>query len=476
MRLQLTAAKYRSAAALYLFLVYAFGVFSKSAWSDDFSALLDPGAVATHAIRDSRIIYGWLIDLLFGQFNTIQSLAFIKLFGLLGLILLNDLLINNLLKIKMSASMVIASTLAFTLPSFQFAAHWAITFMLSWTAYLAVVGYICFSKKSLVNRSLGLLLFTTSMLLYPLMTFFIFPYIFILWFIRKPDYKSLLFKSCLAILLTLCASVISYGFSFFYLKINDLSFNTRVTIVNMDELPRKIAFFFSRPFALAYRPFLIGSPSLFGFLLTVIFFISLLLLLLWLRSRSIRTAFLEFTLLNVFLVLAIIPLLIVSQNQIDMRFVASNTWLYVFVTAYLFVDFIKGKNVKFLELHKPLKYIVPGILLSIGALTINYHFLTLFYNPFHVKQEFFHDQLSSCSTVQIQHRVYIIERTTKWPHLANIGAYSQITDLESSWVPIGAVAQYLKETNMPRTNLPILGSPGQDSGGCEISLDMYPSH
>lgn len=244
MRLQLTAAKYRIAAALYLFLVYAFGVFSKSAWSDDFSALLDPGAVATHAIRDSRIIYGWLIDLLFGQFNTIQSLAFIKLFGLLGLILLNDLLINNLLKIKMSASMVIASTLAFTLPSFQFAAHWAITFMLSWTAYLAVVGYISFGKKSLVNKSLGLLLFTTSMLLYPLMTFFIFPYIFILWFIQKTGYKSLLFKSCLAILLTLCASVISYGFSFFYLKINDLSFNTRVTIVNMDELPRKIAFFF----------------------------------------------------------------------------------------------------------------------------------------------------------------------------------------------------------------------------------------
>ena len=102
MRFQLTTAKYRFAAALYLFLVYAFGVFSKSAWSDDFSALFDPDAVALHAIRDSRIVYGWLVDLLFGQFTTIQSLAFIKLLGLLGLILLNDLLINNLLKIKMS--------------------------------------------------------------------------------------------------------------------------------------------------------------------------------------------------------------------------------------------------------------------------------------------------------------------------------------------------------------------------------------
>ncbi len=95
MRFQLTMAKYRFAAALYLFLVYAFGVFSKSAWSDDFSALFDPDAVALHAIRDSRIVYGWLVDLLFGQFTTIQSLAFIKLLGLLGLILLNDLLINK---------------------------------------------------------------------------------------------------------------------------------------------------------------------------------------------------------------------------------------------------------------------------------------------------------------------------------------------------------------------------------------------
>lgn len=475
MRFQLTTAKYRFAAAFYLFLVYAFGVFSKSAWSDDFSALFDPDAVALHAIRDSRIVYGWLVDFLFGSFTTIQSLAFIKLLGLLGLILLNDLLINNLLKIKMSAGVVIASTLAFTLPSFQFTAHWAITFMLSWTAYLAVVGYINFSKKTFANRVLGLLLFTTSMLLYPLMTFFIFPYIYVLWFVRKSGHKTLLIKTGMAIMLTVCASFTSYAFSFLYLRINNLDFNSRVAFVSIDELPQKIAFFFSRPFALAYRPFLIDSPSLFGLLLTVMFFISLLLLLFWTRSRSIRRAALEFILFNFFVALAIIPLLVVSQNQIDMRFVASNTWLYVFVTVYLLAGFLKDVRVKYHWLPRFTPYLVLGALLSVGALTTNYYFWDLFYNPYNVKREFLHQQLSNCSKAQIQHRVYIFERTIEWPHLQNIGAYSQITDLESSWVPVGAVAQYLKETNMPRVNSPALVSHRQDSSGCEIKLDEYPS-
>ena len=95
---RITTLQLRVFSAVYLIAVYAFGIFSKTAWSDDYPALVDPSDVALHAIRDARLVYGGLIDLLFHQFDSIALLSFVRLFGFLGLLLLNDLVLAKFLK------------------------------------------------------------------------------------------------------------------------------------------------------------------------------------------------------------------------------------------------------------------------------------------------------------------------------------------------------------------------------------------
>lgn len=474
MTLKLTANRYRVAAATYLFIVYAFGVFSKSAWSDDFSSLLDPDSVAQHAARDGRVVYGLLIGLLFSYFNTVGSLFVVRLIGLIGLILLNDSLIKKLSKIDLPAKYIIASTFAFTLPSFQFTSHWAVTFVLGWAAFFAVTGYNLITSNFLSKKLLGLLFFVTSALLYPLLTFFLFSFIYFLWFIRRQSYKVLFIQTLTGMSITIAASILSYAVSYFYLRVNHLSFNPRVSTVNIDQIPDKLLFFFSRPFVMAYRPFLIDSPSLISVALVAVSSLSILTFLVWTKNRSILKTLYDLVSFNFFLVLSIAPLLVVSESQIDMRFVASNTWLFTSITSLLLFEFIENLKTRFSLMRRYLLLLVPISLLSIGAVTINMNFFSLFQEPFKQKELFFSQQILKCSNAQLQSGFYVIPRGTPWPKKSYIGVYSQTTDLESTWVPIGALTNYLKDNNLPIGAKPIYGTAEGDSTKCEIKLDDYP--
>ena len=471
--MKLSIGKYRLAAALYLFLVYALGVFAKSAWSDDYSAILDPGSVGLHAIKDGRLLHGWSIDFFFSNFDSVQSLIFIRIFGLAGLILLNDLLIKKFLSVQASSAVVVASTVAFTLPSFQFSAHWAGAFGFSWTAFLAILGFMLFNENTGLKKSLGYLVFLLSLFAYPLMSFFIFPFIYTVWLIRGAPIKALFKDTLVAIFLFVSGAVISFVITAMYLNVKGLAFNDRVALVAISDIPSKIVFFFTRPFALTYRPFLIDSPTLSNLLLTLIVFSSFLIFLFWQKWKSFRAVFVHTLTLNLFFIASLLPLLVTSDNQIEMRLVSANTWLFCFVLVYLFlrlqttigikVDFFKSKS----------QVITISFLLLLGFLTINQNFWQLYHEPFQEKQRFFQAQISSCNDAQIESGIVITSRTIPWPHKNLIGAYSQITDLESEWVPVSAVIQYLKDSNIKIVATPILVRANTNPGACVISLDKY---
>jgi len=470
---KLSTDKYRLIAALYLFLVYALGVLSKSAWSDDYSAILDPGAVGLHAIKDGRLVHGWSIDFFFSSFNTVQSLIFIRMFGLAGLILLNDLLLRKFLKVQSSIAVVVASTVAFTLPSFQFSAHWAGAFGFSWTAYLAILGFTLFNENLGLKKFFGYLVFVLSLFAYPLMSFFIFPFIYTVWLIRGVSIKALFRDLAVAIFLFVSGAAISFALTALYLNIKGLTFNDRVALVTVSDIPSKIVFFFTRPFALTYRPFLIDSPTLSSLLLALVVFSSFLVFLFWQKWKSLAAVSAHMLTLNLFFIASLLPLLVTSDNQIDMRLVSTNTWLYCFVVVFLFlrlqttiglkVDFFKFKS----------QVITISFLLIVGFLTINQNFWNLYHEPFQDKQRFFQEQFSACTDTQIQSGVVIIRRTLPWPHKDLIGAYSQSTDLESDWVPVSAAIQYLKDSNIKLINTPILVGTNPNPDACVISLDKY---
>ena len=158
----------------YLTVIYIFGVFNYGAWSDDFTSLSDPYGHFVHATRDGRPLYGFAIKFFFETFTTVDSLKFVRLFGLVGLILLSDAVLKYLLSKDSSMKVAVAASVAFSLPSFQFSAHWAVAFGMSWTGFLAVIGLFLWERDSVKFKILGLLLFSLSFLIYPLMSFFIF--------------------------------------------------------------------------------------------------------------------------------------------------------------------------------------------------------------------------------------------------------------------------------------------------------------
>lgn len=470
---KLSIGKYRLLAALYLFLVYAFGVFSKSAWSDDYSAILDPSAVGLHAIKDGRLIHGWSIDFLFSHFNSIQSLVFIRLIGLLGLVLLNDLLLRKFLGVRSSIAVVVASTVAFTLPSFQFSAHWAGAFGFSWTAYFAVLGFTLFNENSGLKRILGFLVFLLSLFAYPLMSFFIFPYIYALWLIQGASLKILFRDFMVAIFLFVTGAVISFTLTALYLNVRGLTFNARVALVAIGDIPSKIVFFFTRPVALTYRPFLIDSPTPRNLLLTLIIFSAFLIFLFWQKWKVPSIVLTHLFIINLFFIAGLLPLLVTSDNQIEMRLVSANTWLYCFVIVFMFIKLQTTIGNKFDFFKTKSQVITIILLLLVGFSTINQYFWRLYHEPFQHKQSFFQAQLSSCSATQIESGVVIMQRTLPWPHKDLIGAYSQFTDLESEWVPVSAVIQYMKDSNIKTRTAPILVATNPSPHACVISLDEY---
>lgn len=465
---------YRGISALYLLSVYAYGIFTKSAWSDDYSGLLDPESTGLHAIKDGRIIYGKFLAILFSNFDTISLLMIIRFTGFIGLLLLNDFILKTFLKIRPSIGTIAAIAIAFTLPSFQFSSHWASAWMLSWAGYLAVLGFHLQSYHSKLSKILGLILGVCSLLLYPLNSFFIFTYIYSLWLIQNCDFKTL-FKNTVrgGIFLILCIGV-SYFIASLYVNLSALEFNQRVSIVQPAAIPEKVIFFITRPFALTYRPFFIDSPSALGLLSTSVIFIGILIILLWLNCRGIRKTFIHFIIFNIFVLASILPLLLVLDNQIDLRFVASNTWLYMFVVVILLSNLkklLKEHTHQFLS--KSVSFIF-FILLILGIVSVNINFVTLYKTPFIEKQKFITEQISGCSQFELNRQIVILKRSQPWEMRNIIGAYSQHTDLESEWVPVGAFYYIMIDAGYRPNKLPILSRGMTGKGSCYISLDDYP--
>lgn len=474
MRLGTTSYSYRIYSAIFLFIVYAFGIFTKSAWSDDYSSLIDPNGVALHATRDGRPLLGWLIHLFYEEFNSISALIFIRIFGFLGLLLLQDLILKNLLKFEVSLRVAVAVMIAFTLPSFQFSAHWAGAFVLLWSAYLAVLGFELQKSTKPFKKIAGIFALVSSFLIYPLYGFFLFAYIYCLWLVQNQSTKSLTRELIKALCLLFGSASVSYLIAYLYLRAFDLSFNPRVGLISLSSLPEKIFFFFSRPFALTYRPFFTDSPSIAGVLATAVLFIALLLILFWFRYRNLRLVVQNFSLFNLFIVFTLMPLLAVSDNQIDLRFVTSNTWLYMFVVVFLALPKNTQGDKSFRQLSGGGNVLVIASLLIIGLVSVNMNYITFYRDPFLEKQAFLAGQLATCSSQDIFKQVTIIKRSTPWGKKNVIGAYSQQSDLESEWVPVGAVYYYLKDIGLETQALPILAEEKPNGPGCFVVLDNYP--
>lgn len=435
----LSCLRVRILASVYLILVYMFGVIKSGAWSDDFPSLINPHGHFLHAAGDGRPLYGWAIEFLFSTFNSVEMLKFIRFLGLSGLLLLNDAVLRLLFNKNISNRAVVASLIAFTLPSFQFSAHWAVAFGMSWTGFFALQGLIYWNKINLISRGLGLLMVSSSLLIYPLMTFFIFAVGFVDLYLTTLTLSIIFQRLKTLLVMLLPAIVVSSIFSWGVNGLLGINFNSRVEFVSISDLPEKILWFFTRPFLLSYRPFLVDSPSPSLISIQVIVFGIILFSLIYITFKSVRKVFYYLIFLNINLIFILLPLIVAAQNQTDIRFLSSNTWLVTF----LFVNLVYSSFSVILDHVPNLKRVTISILslifLVFGAFSVNDRYVNFILPIQESSKKFVSKELENCSDYQLNLGIEIVPRVSIWPSKNLLGIYSQVTDLASEWVPVGAV-------------------------------------
>ena len=120
---------------------------------------------------------------------------------------------------------------------------------------------ILWGRDGLRHKLFGLFLVTISLLIYPLLSFFIFSILFADLYLtsitRSEVYRRI--KSVLPLLVL--SALLSASLSRLLLMFLNLEYNPRVQIISLAQIPEKLIWFVTRPLLLSYRPVLIDSPS-----------------------------------------------------------------------------------------------------------------------------------------------------------------------------------------------------------------------
>jgi len=462
--------KIRLTAAFLLFVIYIPGVVSTGIWSDDYSALFDPHAVQIHASRDGRPLYGFAIQLIFNLFDSVNSLWLIRLLALIGLILLNDLVIKVLCNSEFDVRKVVSSIGAFSIAGFQVNVHWATTFLFCWVAYFSLLGFTLLVKESYKNKCIGILLLTASSLSYPLLTFFILPIVFLNWYEGGGKFRILKWNLYWFFFGIFFAAFFSLLINNFSLRARGLDLNDRFSFISVSDLPGQISWFLSRPFVLAFRGFTIYSPGGVEALLGLLVVNSLILIGFFLKYSSFVKSIKAHLLFLFFTIASMTPLFFPDQQQIDVRYVTVGSWLasYMLITSIvlIFERIFRGKG-------RVWSNSFAVVLLLLFFLSINSRFVSVIKPIYSETKSFVSRELDDCEDLQIIKGVFVLPRTIEWPKKPYIGLFSQITDLESSWVPLPAVRIAIQDNpTFQNFSIPVSwGNPG--SKGCLVDLNEF---
>jgi hypothetical protein len=359
----------RIGSALFLLATYFYGVFAVSAFSDDYPGLVDPTGTAIHSVKDARPLLGLGGFLFFSLAHSVGNLWILRLVGLVGLILLSDVVNRRLLRASSSHWAVFASTIAFTSISFQFFTHWASTFMFPWVAVLSLTGLSFWTKESKVSKIIGIVVLLCSLMIYPLLSFFPFSVVFVEWYFANFNFSTYVAKFKSTILYLGTGSAALYISIALFRVFDPSGLNARVGFVSLSALPGKILWFVSRPVALGFRPYFLTSPTFYQLAITAIPILALLSIFALRKTRfNLMNAGKLFIALALGIAFALTPLLVVGQNQIDFRLIGAVKWL---IETLLLGGLFEFLSTFFGTRRKAITGILAGVLALLALYNVN---------------------------------------------------------------------------------------------------------
>jgi hypothetical protein len=359
---------------------------------------------------------------------------------------------------------------AFSIASFQIAVHWASAFIFTWVAYLSLLGFLLLINQFWRKKLMGILFLTICSLSYPIFVFFLIPVIFLFWYENDGSWHKLKTDSFWGLFGIFVSAIVALIANLILLRVRGLEFNDRVSIISFSDFFSQAIWFITHPFVLTFRGYFISSPeplqAISGFLIANLLIFGGI----FLKLRNILKSLTTYVALMVFTLLSMAPLFFPNQQQVDMRYVVTGTWLisYMLVSSiFLLLTNVVLKGKRFKANH------IAVVLIVLFSLSINHRYFTVIQPIYQETKTFISNAFKKCTDSQILNGVYVVPRTSEWPSEKYIGMFSQVTDLASSWVPREAIRIETQEVPSLRgIDIPVTWVK-KINAGCTIDLNKY---
>jgi hypothetical protein len=228
------------------------------------------------------------------------------------------------------------------------------------------------------------------------------------------------------------------------------------------------------------RPFAIDSPSAKLAMVTSIPVLIVLFLGILRQSRNLDESVLIRSICVIApLLITLTPLMITSDNQIELRVIPGYSWGVAALASFYFFTLTSAKA-RDSNRTKRLKVMFSSsifvVLAMVSILSINAHYLDLFQRPYQLKNAFLKAEIADCKSRGTFRGVVILPPALPFPVLPRLGVFSMTTDLASSWVPKPNVELILRQLrlNAAVSYLEIRPLQFENSRrNCTIDLELF---
>jgi hypothetical protein len=427
----------------------------------------------TMALGNGRPLFVIATDLLFEAAGSIAGLAFVRAFGLLGIIVL-ALLVQRMLARGFGAPPWFSACVAFLvamLPAVRISAVWAQTSIHSWALVLSIFTSLLLTRASTSSELsrgqrirryfLAATLYISAFLIYQ-------PAAMALWSglaawlsFCRPRLEAARRQFLTHLILFGVGTVIALGAAYLCLLLTDVEPSLRARPLNsLDDLAPKAWWFVTRYLATAARPFLVDSPSPIEALLTAVPILLIVTIGLWLMTAgALFERATHFLLLSLIVPLSVAPLLVISESQIEFRLLPAISMTLIFYLAASLRDLFKRAMTR-VRVPKPPP--MPSIVLVVAMVALagfatKWDIEGTWTVPGEIKETFLRGRIDQLDP-RTQSVAVILPSPpfgtgSAWGAHDRLGDYTVTTDLSVPWVPRPNVRLILLEEG--RRTLPV---------------------
>jgi hypothetical protein len=455
-------------------LVYLKPILTVWSYSDESDYFSDSTTIGRQFAEDGNLFGSFIynhVSLLIA--NSTADLWRLRFLSLVCLLLIINNFSKQVLLLNQSRSIQFLIPLALMLPAPMTYISFAMIWQGSLGMLLAYFSSIIWLKNLGPIRIVPIIFLCLSITMSPVNAFSIFGFYAALFILTRAHTSS--FSKTLKSLFALygISGTLSVVTLFVAENVFNLEYSARVGLVSLGNIPEKMYWIFSRPIAVSVRFFDISSPTIMNALAQV-FLVSIILFFgFFLQSRVLNEKVYKRIFLFLILVLSsITPILITWSNQIEFRYILGPSFAIFLVFSMMLLELANLK--KNISLY--LNPILTVSIAIIGIATVSINTDSQFVGPYKAKNIFITSEILKCLDRDPVITLVVIQPPEMgFPSRKNIGIFSQVTDLDSPWVPAPSVKNVLNTLGTGFSEVVVANNTDsrEFEDACVVDLESY---